>query len=182
MVHTRSGGRSPGFGMKPARGMPAGSEDRIETERSPCVLNSSMRASASSSRTATISIPCPLLYNRLGFSIFPASRSSSLPKRGMHQITEHLMHLALEAGVQFKFGCAVDSIVVEHDRVLGVQCQQQLFPSDLVVSDADIHLVYRQLLPQKYYPKKLLAQEKSSRRGRCRPRRWIGWQVRRRPT
>jgi phytoene dehydrogenase-like protein len=52
--------------------------------------------------------------------------------------------------------------VVENDRVLGVQCQQQLFPSDLVVSDADIHLVYRHLLPQKYYPKKLLSQEKSS--------------------
>ncbi len=85
-----------------------------------------------------------------------------LPQRGMHQITEHLMHLALEAGVQFKFGCAVDSIVVENDRVLGVQCQQQLIPSDLVVSDADIHQVYRRLLPEKYYPKKLLAQEKSS--------------------
>ena len=85
-----------------------------------------------------------------------------LPTSGMYQITQHLMDLAQEVGVKFHFGKGVEKIAEEAGKVTGVVVDGQLYASELVVSDADIHLVYRQLLPQKYYPAKLLAQEKSS--------------------
>lgn len=85
-----------------------------------------------------------------------------LPEKGMHQITEHLYTLALASGVKFKFNQRVEKIEIENKKVTGIISNGVFNKSSLVVSDADIHLVYNKLLPQNYYPKKLLSQEKSS--------------------
>jgi len=85
-----------------------------------------------------------------------------LPEKGMHQITEHLYTLALASGVKFKFNERVEKIEIENKKVTGIISNGVFNKSSLVVSDADIHLVYNKLLPQNYYPKKLLSQEKSS--------------------
>lgn len=85
-----------------------------------------------------------------------------LPEKGMHQITEHLYTLALASGVKFKFNERVEKIEIENKKVTGIISNGVFNKSSFVVSDADIHLVYNKLLPQNYYPKKLLSQEKSS--------------------
>jgi phytoene desaturase len=85
-----------------------------------------------------------------------------LPEKGMHQITEHLYNMALHCGVTFKFNEHVEKIVLENKKVTSVISNGVLYASSLVISDADIHLVYKKLLPKTYYPTKLLAQEKSS--------------------
>jgi phytoene desaturase len=85
-----------------------------------------------------------------------------LPEKGMHQITEHLCKIALHCGVKFKFDSAVDSIVIEEQKIKGLKSQGVFYPSDLVISDMDIHALYNKLLPEKWAPKKLLEQEKSS--------------------
>jgi phytoene desaturase len=85
-----------------------------------------------------------------------------LPDKGMHQITEHLYNMALHCGVTFKFNENVEKIEIENKKTCGLVSNGVLHKSALVVSDADIHLVYKKLLPQSYYPTKLLAQEKSS--------------------
>lgn len=85
-----------------------------------------------------------------------------LPEKGMHDITEHLYQVALFCGVAFKFNSPVEKIETEQNKVKGVYSGGHLFLSDIVVSDADMHVLYKKLLPATYTPKKLLEQEKSS--------------------
>ncbi len=85
-----------------------------------------------------------------------------LPEKGMHQITEHLYNVAIHCGVRFHFNSPVDSIELKNNQVTGLKSNGVFYPSDLVVSDADIHALYSKLLPQHLAPKKLLRQEKSS--------------------
>jgi len=85
-----------------------------------------------------------------------------LPEKGMHQITEHLVELAAKAGVKFCFNHEVLNIDLQDNRVRGVEVAGKLFESDIVVSDVDMHFLYRKLLPPCYTPQKLLEQEKSS--------------------
>ena len=85
-----------------------------------------------------------------------------LPEKGMHQITEHLYELSLFCGVKFNFNSEVEKIEIENGAVKGVYANGELHLCDLVVSDADMHVLYKKLLPSSFTPKKLLGQEKSS--------------------
>jgi len=85
-----------------------------------------------------------------------------LPEKGMHQITEHLYKIALHCGVIFKFNEVVEKIEIENKKATGLISNGVFYKSNLLVSDADIHVIYKKLLPQSYSPKKLLSQEKSS--------------------
>lgn len=83
------------------------------------------------------------------------------PKGGMHDITMHLYNLSLKLGVEYKMNTRVLQIQTENDIVTGVNTSNGEIKADIVVSDADIKHVYTKLLDKKYYPTKLLAQEKS---------------------
>lgn len=85
-----------------------------------------------------------------------------LPENGMHAITEHLYQLALFCGVAFKFNSPVEKIEIEQNKVKGLYSGGHLYLSEMIVSDADMHVLYKKLLPPSYAPKKLLEQEKSS--------------------
>lgn len=85
-----------------------------------------------------------------------------LPEQGMHGITEHLMKCALHVGVVFNFNTPVKSIVVENEKAMGLETEKGIHKADIVVSDADMHMVYKKLLPSRLTPKRLLNQEKSS--------------------
>lgn len=85
-----------------------------------------------------------------------------MPRDGMHDITKYVYGLALEQGVEFYFNHKVDEIVIEKEKVKGIKTNGAFFESDIVLSDADMHVVYQKLLPSKYTPHKLLNQEKSS--------------------
>jgi phytoene desaturase len=83
------------------------------------------------------------------------------PKGGMHDITMHLHKLGMQLGVNYKMNTRVVKIKTEKDIVKGVITTNGEIPADIVVSDADIKHVYGKLLDQKYYPAKILNQEKS---------------------
>lgn len=85
-----------------------------------------------------------------------------IPEKGMYDITQSLYETALEMGVQFHFGHEVQQILVENETARGIIANGKQFNSDLVLSDADIHVVYKKLLPEKYTPERILKQEKSS--------------------
>lgn len=90
------------------------------------------------------------------------NRGAFLPEKGMHQITSHLYQLALAQGVRFYFDHPVQEITYHKNRVTGLICRGKQFPADIVVSDIDLHVLYKRLLPVDYRPEKLLRQEKSS--------------------
>jgi len=83
------------------------------------------------------------------------------PKGGMHDITMHLYNLSIKLDVEYKLNTRVTQIKTENDIAVGVETNNGFIKADIVVSDSDIKHVYTKLLDKKYYPTKILAQEKS---------------------
>lgn len=69
------------------------------------------------------------------------------PKGGMYQVVRALMALAQQAGVQFEFNTAVERIETEAHHVRGVVVNGQVRTADVVLANADLPYVYRDLLP-----------------------------------
>lgn len=87
-------------------------------------------------------------YTELAHGVF-------YPKGGMYQIVEALMHLAVEAGVEFAFDTAVEQIEVNRDHAYGVKVDGQHMKADAVLANADLPYVYQALLPPDGQVKKL---------------------------
>jgi len=85
-----------------------------------------------------------------------------LPKNGMVQIPESVKSLADKLGVIFRLGEKVTEIKVQNKKVIGVTTTKGEYNADFVFSNMDITFTYKDLLPNQWYPKKILEQEKSS--------------------
>ena len=83
------------------------------------------------------------------------------PKGGMHDITKHLYGLSLKLDVEYKMSTRVLEIKTENNTVKGIKTTNGDMNADIIISDADIKHVYGKLLDKKYYPVKILEQEKS---------------------
>jgi len=84
------------------------------------------------------------------------------PKDGMISITQSLIKLAKEEGVQFHFEQSVSEILVKNKRATGIKTKQEEIQGDIVISNADIHPTYMHLLPNHSIPKRIKNQERSS--------------------
>jgi phytoene desaturase len=89
------------------------------------------------------------------------------PKKGMVSITNSLVKLAEDLGVQFFYESKVEEILVEKDKVSGIRYSNILEKSvskafDVVVSNMDVTPTYRKLMPNQKHPDRLLNQPKSS--------------------
>lgn len=78
------------------------------------------------------------------------------PEGGMHKVAESLLTIARENGVKLELKAPVKRIEVEGKRVTGVSLKDGSFhPADLVVANADLPYVYRELLPRGRKSKRL---------------------------
>jgi phytoene desaturase len=103
----------------------------------------------------------PALMNMISHLEF--NLGAYLPKKGMHQITTHLVKLAEEANVTINYNAAVEKLDVgTNKRISAIKSSGVSYPFDIVASDVDIHVLYKYLLPKSFTPKKLIQQEKSS--------------------
>ena len=84
------------------------------------------------------------------------------PQGGMISITRALHQLAMELGVQFKLGTAVQRIIQVDNKVAGVVAEGQNHLAPLVVSNADVYFTYKNLLNQPEQAARILRQERSS--------------------
>lgn len=91
------------------------------------------------------------------------------PARGMYSITESLVRLAEDLGVQFAYNTPISEIVVLNGKAVGVRPEKvdgkpsATYESfDVVVSNMDIVNTYRKLLPGVQGPTRVLEQPKSS--------------------
>ncbi|MEA5402361.1 1-hydroxycarotenoid 3,4-desaturase CrtD [Arcicella sp. DC2W] len=89
------------------------------------------------------------------------------PKKGMVSITNSLVKLAEDLGVQFFYESKVEEILVEKDKVTGIRYSNISEKSiekafDVVVSNMDVTPTYRKLMPHQKHPDRLLNQPKSS--------------------
>lgn len=83
------------------------------------------------------------------------------PKGGMHDITKHLYEISKELGAEYRLNTKVKQVKTLNDKAVGVITDQGELAADIVVSDVDIKQLYTRLLDKKYYPEKILSQEKS---------------------
>lgn len=85
-----------------------------------------------------------------------------LPRGGMHEITNSLVKLAKEIGVEFHFNQEVIAIGTENNLAKSVTTASCIYAADLVVCNADIHTVYEKLIPSAKKLKEVDKQERSS--------------------
>ncbi len=70
------------------------------------------------------------------------------PMGGIYSIVEDMLSLAQGLGVEVRTNSPVDQICVENGRVTGVRIASgEVFPADLVISNADLPYTYRNLIP-----------------------------------
>lgn len=84
------------------------------------------------------------------------------PEGGMFGITDALVKLAKDIGVQFKFSTPVREILIENKKVTGVRTDNGTEAFDVVISNMDVYNSYKKLMPNVKRPAKTLDQPKSS--------------------
>jgi phytoene desaturase len=78
------------------------------------------------------------------------------PQGGMYRVTEALLNLAREAGVEFLFSTAVERVDVNRTQARGVVLADgRRLDADVVLANADLPYVYQDLLPQDGMTKQL---------------------------
>lgn len=71
------------------------------------------------------------------------------PRKGMYSIVEALKGIAEKLGVEFLFRAPAERILIRGERATGIALADgHTLPADLVVANADLGYVYRDLLPQ----------------------------------
>ncbi len=93
---------------------------------------------------------------------FAMNNGSYLPEGGMISITNSLMKLAEEVGVEIKLKTQVKKIRIENKKVTGVETDSDFLEADVVVSNADIHYTYQKLLSEIEMPQLISKQPRSS--------------------
>ncbi len=87
------------------------------------------------------------------FSLLPYTEWAHgvwFPRGGMYSIVETLVDLARDAGVEFRFGTTVSRIDTQADRARGVLLADgSRLTADVVLANADLPYVYRELLPDR---------------------------------
>ncbi|HPH84331.1 MAG TPA: phytoene desaturase family protein [Ferruginibacter sp.] len=97
----------------------------------------------------------PALYSLMNYA--DVKLGTWYPMGGMYHIAEAMHSLAVELGVDFRFGHAVTSITVESGVAKNVVAEDgsangeiKYFEADVVIGGADYHFVEQQLLPKAY--------------------------------
>lgn len=83
------------------------------------------------------------------------------PENGMYSIMKSLTQLAKDVGVRFHFRTQATSIQTNKGKIAAVKTNQEIFASDVVVSDIDIVRLY-ELLDGYNIKKRYLSEEKST--------------------
>ncbi len=85
------------------------------------------------------------------FSMLPAAElteGSLFLKGGMYSIVEKLISAATNLGVEFYYNQTVNNIVIEKNHAAGIRTDEKdLIPADIIIANADLPYVYRELLP-----------------------------------
>lgn len=84
------------------------------------------------------------------------------PIGGLHQITLALVKLSKDLGVNFHFNTEVGKIIIEKNKVKGININGKEVEFDRLISNADIYPTYKKLLKGQKEPEKILKQERSS--------------------
>ena len=104
----------------------------------------------------------PALYSLMNYADIKGG--TWYPEGGMYAVVEGMYKLALELGVKFHFGEAVDGMYIKGDKVRTVSTKKDYYRTDVVISGADYHFTETKLLPEecrsysdRYWKKRTMA-------------------------
>lgn len=89
-------------------------------------------------------------------------KGAFLPVGGMFAITDSLVKLGKDIGIDYRFSCAVKEILIENGKAVGVRTDKGEEKFDVVISNMDVYNTYHKLMPHAKKPVRVLNQEKSS--------------------
>jgi len=79
------------------------------------------------------------------------------PKGGMYSVTEALVKIAVKNGVEFEYSSPVAKILIENKRATGILLEDgRCYHADIIVTNADLSYVYKELLQENKVSKRLL--------------------------
>jgi phytoene desaturase len=84
------------------------------------------------------------------------------PKGGMVSITNSLVKLGQDLGVNYELNNGVTEIILEGKKAKSVKTEKGTYNFDVVISNMDVYNTYHKLIPNLKRPEKTLSQEKSS--------------------
>lgn len=84
------------------------------------------------------------------------------PEGGMVTITESLVKLGKDIGINYRFSTPVREIVTENKKIKGIRTDKGIGNFDVVISNMDVYNSYQKLMPDVRKPRKTLSQPKSS--------------------
>ena len=74
-----------------------------------------------------------------------------LPSKGMRSIVSCLYEICIKNDVVFELGSKVDKIELLDGKVKGVYSNEKYYSADIIISNIDIHYVYKNLLNKPHY-------------------------------
>lgn len=102
----------------------------------------------------------PSLFNII--SHLELSLGAYIPADGIHSIPDAMYRLALEEGINFRFNTIVNQINYTNHVAHSITANDQTHEANVIVSNMDVNLTYKQLLPNFKAPKKYLTNEIST--------------------
>jgi phytoene desaturase len=104
----------------------------------------------------------PALYSLMNYADIKGG--TWYPEGGMYAVVDAMYKLAVELGVEFRFGENVTGILIKGDRAKTVATTKDFYRTDAIISGADYHFTETKLLPEecrsytdKYWSKKVMA-------------------------
>jgi phytoene desaturase len=104
----------------------------------------------------------PALYSLMNYADMVGG--TWYPQGGMYSVVQGMYTLAVECGVQFRFGETVEQIVLDSHAARKVVTDKNEYAADAVIGGADYHFIENNLLPpahrsysEVYWEKKLMA-------------------------
>lgn len=99
------------------------------------------------------------------FSMLPGAEIAEgalFPKGGMYRVVEKLMEEASNAGVKLHYKKAVDKIIVNNNKAESILLDNgKIVEADIIVANADLPYIYKELLPDTKMANRLLKKKYS---------------------
>lgn len=90
----------------------------------------------------------PALYSLMNYADIKGG--TWYPEGGMFQIVKAMYELAVELGVEFRFGEEVTTIAIQKNAVKEVVTEKSRYRADVVIGGADYHHIETGLLPEEF--------------------------------
>ena len=104
----------------------------------------------------------PALYSLMNYADIKGG--TWYPQGGMYAVVDAMYKLAVELGVDFRFGEEVTGMMIKGNRVVTVATDKDLYRTEAVISGADYHHTETRLLPEecrsysdRFWKKKVMA-------------------------